>query len=72
MSRVSIRIQEASTWKGVVYVATATAIGFFPELTKEITMGAFGVSGVIGILFSETPYSGPEVAMSPVETKPSV
>jgi hypothetical protein len=71
MSKLSVRIQEASTWKGILYVATATAIGFFPDLYVKITMAAFGMSGIIGILFSDSPYAGPQVEVATIPTPKS-
>ena len=61
MKRLSVNLQEPSTWRGVIYVVTAAGAAAFPELAVKITAAGFMLSGVVGILFSDKPYDGPVV-----------
>lgn len=55
MSTFSVRIKEGSTWRGIVYFLTGGCSFYFPEYSQNIMMGGFMVSGLIGLLFSDSP-----------------
>ena len=47
------RTGEASTWRGIILVATVAGANVTPELTEAIIMLGLGLSGLVGILFSD-------------------
>lgn len=61
MKRLTVNLQEPSTWRGVIYIVTAAGSAAFPEHAVKITAVGFMLSGVIGVLFSDKPYDGPVV-----------
>ncbi len=49
MKRLIIsRLQEPSTWRGLVAVASAFGVALSPDLIEHIVAAGMGVSGLIG------------------------
>ncbi len=44
------RLREASTWRGLVLVATALGVKVSPELSDAIVAAGLGLAGIIGVL----------------------
>jgi hypothetical protein len=47
------RGKEASTWRGLVALATAVGITVSPELTEAIVAFGLGIIGLIGVLTAD-------------------
>lgn len=44
------RAQEASTWRGVVLLATAAGVNVAPDLMNAIVTFGLGTAGLLGVL----------------------
>ena len=44
------RAKEASTWRGIVMLATATGISIAPELANAIITFGVGLAGLLGVV----------------------
>lgn len=44
------RAKEASTWRGIVMLATATGVGIAPELANAIITFGVGLAGLLGVV----------------------
>ena len=69
---LNIRIKEASTWKGILYLITSALLGLFPAYAANIVLITFALSGIIGILFSDAPYTGPTDVNTIAKTSASI
>lgn len=47
------RAQEASTWRGIVLVATAAGTQIKPELQELIVSAGIGLAGLVGAAFPD-------------------
>lgn len=47
------RGKEASTWRGLVALATAVGIGISPELSEAIVAFGLAVIGVLGVITAD-------------------
>jgi hypothetical protein len=47
------RAQEASTWRGVVLVATAAGTQITPELQELVVAAGIGIAGALGAAFPD-------------------
>jgi len=47
------RAQEASTWRGIVLLATAAGTQIKPELQELIVSAGIGLAGAVGALFPD-------------------
>lgn len=47
------RAREASTWRGIVALLTATGITLTPEQGEAITAAGLAVIGLIGVFFGD-------------------
>ena len=47
------RLGEASTWRGIILLATALGATFSPEQTAAIITFGLGLAGVIGAFFKD-------------------
>lgn len=50
MSYILDRLQEASTWRGIIMVLTSLGIGIAPELITPIIAAGTGLAGVVGVV----------------------
>ncbi|MBF0176517.1 MAG: hypothetical protein HQL63_06680 [Magnetococcales bacterium] len=50
MKYVMERLQEPSTWRGMIMLATALGIDMRPELVTEIIATGTGLAGLVGML----------------------
>lgn len=44
------RAQEASTWRGVVLLATAAGVNLAPELVNSIITTGIAIAGLLGVI----------------------
>ena len=44
------RMKEASTWRGLIYLATAAGIPIAPELSTAIISVGLAVAGLLGVV----------------------
>lgn len=49
------RLREPSTWRGLVWLATAAGVSLSPELWESITAVGMAVAGLIGVISREEP-----------------
>lgn len=63
---VAGRLREGSTWRGLVWVATAAGVSLSPEMWESITAVGMAVAGMIGVLTSEKP-TQVEIQLSPID-----
>jgi hypothetical protein len=47
------RAREASTWRGLILIATAVGIPVAPDLGEYIVSAGIGVAGLIGVLTAD-------------------
>lgn len=47
------RLREPSTWRGLIWLATAFGVTLRPEVWEQITAVGMAVAGLIGVLTSE-------------------
>lgn len=47
------KLQENSTWRGLIFVATALGLKLDPELQNQILIAGIGLVGVINMIRSE-------------------
>ena len=45
------QLKEASTWRGIVMLATSVGLTVEPQLAQQIIVAGTGVAGLIGVLF---------------------
>lgn len=48
------RAQEASTWRGVVLLATAAGVNIAPELGNAIITFGIGLAGLLGVVTKDS------------------
>lgn len=49
------RLQEPSTWRGLMLVATACGMGLTPEQAEAIAAGGLFAAGLVGAVFPDGP-----------------
>ena len=49
MSYILERLQEASTWRGIILVVTSLGIAIEPALAERIIAGGVGLAGLVGM-----------------------
>lgn len=42
------RLQEASTWRGIIFVVTALGLHLTPEMGEAVITAGLGVAGLVG------------------------
>ena len=47
------RIREASTWRGIIFFATAAGVPIAPALAESIVTLGLALAGVVGIFFPD-------------------
>ena len=52
-SYILARLQEPSTWRGLVLFVTAVGIPVAPALATAITTAGLGIAGLIGVLTAD-------------------
>jgi hypothetical protein len=50
---IVLRMQEMSTWRGVVLVLSATGSAIQPQYTEAIIAGGMLVAGLLGMIFPD-------------------
>ena len=50
MKYILERLQEASTWRGIIMVLTSLGVGVAPELITPIVTAGTGLAGIVGIV----------------------
>ncbi len=50
MKYILDRLQEASTWRGIIMVLTSLGVGIAPELITPIVTAGTGLAGIVGIV----------------------
>jgi hypothetical protein len=53
MNWILSRLQESSTWRGLVWLLTALGITVSPELADKIAIAGMALAGLIGIITKE-------------------
>ena len=54
MAYILNRLKEASTWRGIILVATAAGANWSPESQETIITVGVGLAGVIGALIPDS------------------
>ena len=54
------RLKEASTWRGLVLVATALGVQLTPDQVSTVVAAGLAVSGLIGAFFPDSEASPPK------------
>jgi len=49
------RLKEPSTWRGLIWLATAFGVSLRPEVWEQITAVGMAVAGLIGVITRENP-----------------
>lgn len=47
------RLREASTWRGLILLATALGLSLEPEQEEAIVVAGLGLAGLIGVLLPD-------------------
>lgn len=50
MKYIVERLQEASTWRGIIMLLTSLGVGVAPELITPIIAAGTGLAGVVGVV----------------------
>lgn len=66
MNWLAARLREPSTWRGLIWLATACGVTLRPEVWEQITAVGMAVAGLIGVLTSEKP-ARVDVQLPPIE-----
>lgn len=66
MSWILSRLQEPSTWRGLVWLLTAAGMTVSPELAAGIVAAGMAVAGLIGVVMKERA-SNVEIVLPPVD-----
>lgn len=53
MKYILDRLQEPSSWRGLVMIATAFGLTVNPELLTSIIAAGTGLTGIIGVVFKD-------------------
>lgn len=54
MGYIIQRLKEASTWRGIILVATAAGAHWSPESQEAIITGGVGLAGFVGALIPDS------------------
>ena len=49
------RLQEPSSWRGLVMFATAFGVGISPEMMEQIIIAGTATAGLLGMLTADKP-----------------
>jgi hypothetical protein len=63
---LAARLQEPSTWRGLVWLATACGLVLSPEAWQYITTAGMALAGLVGVLTTEKAQRV-EIQLPPVE-----
>ena len=47
------RLQESTTWRGIILIATAAGVHLSPELQNTIISAGIGLAGLVAVLTEE-------------------
>jgi len=47
------RLQEPSTWRGLVWLLTAAGVAVSPDLAEKIAVAGMAVAGLLGVVLKE-------------------
>ena len=50
MKYILERLQEASTWRGIIMLLTSLGVGIAPELITPIITAGTGLAGLVGVV----------------------
>jgi hypothetical protein len=50
MKYILDRLQEASTWRGIIMLLTSLGVGIAPELITPIITAGTGLAGLVGVV----------------------
>ena len=53
MKYIIDRLQEPSTWRGLVMLTTAFGVALNPDLVAAIVSAGTGLAGLIGVIFKD-------------------
>lgn len=70
MKWVLKRLQEPSTWRGIVWIATAMGVTLNPMAWEYVMAIGMAVAGLLGVLLSDAPVPAPSPAPSPSHAPP--
>lgn len=68
------RLSEPSTWRGLIWLATAAGVTLSPEAWDQIVVIGMAVAGLIGILTADKsrgPIESPPIELQGVPTPPT-
>ena len=60
------RLREPSTWRGIVWIATALGVTLRPEVWEQITVFGMAGAGLLGVLTRDRPTTV-QIQLPPVE-----
>lgn len=60
------RLREASTWRGLVWLATVAGLSLRPEQAEAIVTVGMAISGLLGVFMSDEP-KNVHIELPPVE-----
>lgn len=60
------RLREASTWRGLVWLATVAGLSLRPEQAEAIVVAGMAIAGVLGVFLSDEP-TNVHIELPPVE-----
>lgn len=63
---LAARLQEPSTWRGLVWLATACGLVLSPEAWQYITTAGMALAGLVGVLTTEKAQRV-EIQLPPIE-----
>ena len=66
MSWLVSRLKEPSTWRGIIWLATALGVSLKPEVWEQITVVGMAVAGLLGVLAREEP-KAVEAELPPID-----
>lgn len=54
MNYILARLKEASTWRGLILIATSLGLGIAPAMQEAIVATGIGVAGLVGAVLPDT------------------
>ena len=54
MNYVVARLKEASTWRGLIFIATAFGLQLAPAMQEAIVTAGIGLAGVVGAVLPDS------------------
>lgn len=52
-SRLGVKLSEASTWRGLVWLLTAVGVALSPEQQNAIVTAGIALAGVLGVFVKD-------------------